>query len=157
GPPAASTRSMAPAPEDVPLGRLPLPVREDVRAVLEKPTLAARGPGEQFACRPEQYYWFLDHPDRAVLAWRRLGAKCVGIQDQGNGVFGFTDETGTINWQTVYRDGDKRVWYAWGKVKPTPLLPSVPVRAVVVLHHSEHHAGDGGTQIHHYCDLYIHT
>src|SRR5687767_573088 len=48
--------------------------RDQVKDVVDKATLFARGPGEAFHCKPEHYYWFLDHPDRAVQAWRRLGA-----------------------------------------------------------------------------------
>lgn len=147
-----------PSADAVPLGHLPPSVRAEVRGVLEKPTLAAQGPPEVFLCKPEQYYWFLDHPDRAVTAWRRLGAKCVSIIDQGNGLFSWSDDAGSlVTWTTVYHDGDKRVWYAWGKVRAAPLLPLVPVRVVLVLHHRERPAANGGALIQHHCDLFVHT
>jgi hypothetical protein len=91
-------------------------------------------PAEAFACEPAVYYWFLDHPDRAVTAWRRLGAKCLTITDRGGGRFGWADENGSdIVWETVYRTPELRIWYAEGKARPGPLMPLVPVRAVVLL------------------------
>src|SRR5207253_7653848 len=86
--------SARPSPDVVPLAKLPVPVRDEIRAVIERPTISAQGPAEVFTCKPEQYYWFLDHPDRAVTAWRRLGAKCVSINAQGNGLFAWTDDVG---------------------------------------------------------------
>src|SRR5206468_1809810 len=47
------------------LAELPAGVQEGARAVLEKPTLTARGPGERFACRPATYRWLLEHPGGA--------------------------------------------------------------------------------------------
>src|SRR5262245_5182940 len=85
----------------VPLNELPPHVREGARLTLEKPTLFSHGPAESFVCDPSVYYWFLDHPDRAVTAWRRLGAKCVSISDRGGGRFGWSDESGgDIVWET---------------------------------------------------------
>src|SRR5258708_1845776 len=41
------------------------------KKMMENPTVQARGPMDTFTCTPEQYYWLLDNPDRAVAAWRR--------------------------------------------------------------------------------------
>ena len=79
------TRSQVPASPPI----FPIPVQElsarqqAVQQILRDPTLVARGPAEKFACKPEHYYFFLEHPDRAVTAWRKLGAKCVAITDKG--------------------------------------------------------------------------
>src|SRR5262249_37609940 len=75
----------------LPLGELPAEVREKVRQVLDKPTITVRGPSESFACVPATYHWLLEHPDRGVQAWRKLGARCVSIDDLGNGSFGWSD------------------------------------------------------------------
>jgi hypothetical protein len=77
----------APFPPGIPWQELTEQGREQVLAVIDKPTLAARGPADTFPCNPEQYLWFLDHPDRAVTAWQRLGAKCVTITPRGDGRF----------------------------------------------------------------------
>src|SRR5262245_59214662 len=78
--------------------------RAVVEDVMSKATLVARGPRESFPCRPEHYYWFLDHPDRAVVAWRRLGAKCVSITSKAPGLYQWSDDAGSeVIWETVAR------------------------------------------------------
>jgi hypothetical protein len=158
-----TVRAQAPAapPWDaapVPLEQLPTSVRESVRKTLDRPTFHAHGPAESFLCSPPQYHWFLDHPDRAVVAWRRLGAKCVDIQDRGLGRFGWSDTLGSnISWTTVYRDGHMRVWLAEGRVRPGTLLPYLPVRAVVVLRYSEESDSTGQPFMRHQAELFLHT
>jgi hypothetical protein len=142
----------------VPVEVLPPHVQEGARLAVEKATLFSHGPAESFSCDPAVYYWFLDHPDRAVTAWRRLGAKCLSISDRGGGKFGWSDEHGSdIVWETVYRTPTLRVWYAEGKVRPAPLLPLAPVRALVLLHHTEGRARDGSPVIRHQADMFLRT
>jgi hypothetical protein len=142
----------------VPVDELPEKLRDGVRLCLDKPVLFTRGPAETFVSRPEVYYWFLDHPDRAVIAWQRLGAKCVGINDRGGGRFGWSDEHGSdLVWETVHRTPTGRVWYAQGKVRPAPLLPLVPVKAVVILRHVEGKNARGDTTLVHQADMFLHT
>jgi hypothetical protein len=142
----------------VPLHQVAPQHREHVRHVLEQPTLTAHGPMEIFACRPEVYRWFLDHPDQAVPLWRRLGARCMDITDQGDGRFGWADTHGSqVHWQTVCDEPRLRIWYAEGSVRPGPLLPLVPARAVVVLRHVEGHGLDGRTLVRHQADMYVQT
>src|SRR5437667_5513542 len=71
------------APTRLPLKLLPIDARENVRQVLQHPILYAHGPAETFAGDPNLYRWLLDHPDRAVLAWRRLGSPCTEITNKG--------------------------------------------------------------------------
>jgi hypothetical protein len=154
--PSAADRARAAA--TVPLDRLPLHVRDGARVTIEKPTVYSHGPAETFACDPAVYYWFLDHPDRAVAAWRRLGAKCVSISDRGNGRFGYADEAGSdLVWETVFRAPNLRIWYAEGKVKASPLLPLVPVKAVVLLRHAEGRGREGTPVIQHQTDMFLRT
>lgn len=142
----------------VPLQELPAEVREPVRRVVEQPTLFSQGPTEDFAGRSELYEWFLDHPDRAAVAWRRLGAPCLEIADQGGGFFSWSDGQGTnVRWETVFRGVGLRVWYAEGSGRPAPLLPSVPLRAVVVLRHGERHDAAGRCRLSHQADLFLQT
>jgi len=146
------------AAAQVPLAEVPAAVRASVHLVLNRPTLFARGTAEIFPCRPSQYYWFLDHPDRVMLAWRRLGAKCMPITPRGDGRFGWTDEQGSdFVWQTVYHNSQLRVWYAEGNVRPAPFLPMVPVRAVVVLHHVEGKDETGATIMNHHAEAFLQT
>jgi hypothetical protein len=155
-PPAAPAQGFVAAP--VPLDELPPGVRERVRAVLDHPTLSSRGPMEAFHCRPALYYWLLDHPDLAVRLWRGLGARCTDIYPRGEGSFTWKDaQSGEVHWDTVLRTARQRVWYAEGKVRPGVLLPSVSIRAVVVLNHQEGTDGSGKPAVRHQMDLILHT
>jgi hypothetical protein len=142
----------------VPLQDVPSRFREGVKTTLEKPALFTQGPVENFICAPHFYYWLLEHPDRGVLAWRRLGAQCVMIVDRGAGRFGWTDEHGSdLQWEAVYHSNDSHIWYAEGKVRPAPLLPLVPVKAVVVLRYSEQTGPNGEKMMQHQADMFLHT
>src|SRR5262245_1531259 len=50
----------APLASQVPLEQLSNNVREQVRAVIEQPTLSGCGPSEEFSGRWESYQWLLD-------------------------------------------------------------------------------------------------
>jgi hypothetical protein len=142
----------------VPLDEVAPAVRDKVRAILERPTLCTRGQPETFACEPRMYQWVLDHPDRAAVAWRRLGAKVVDITNRGNGMFSWSDNQGSeLRWQTVYRGQNMRVWHAEGKVRPGALLPLVAVQAVLVLHHTDGRDADGQPILRHQAELILHT
>jgi hypothetical protein len=146
------------AAASVPLEELPPRLRGSVKRVLDKPTLFTRGPAEVFTCCPTIYQWLLDHPDQAVLVWRRLGAKCMDIHDQGGGVFAWSDGQGSeVRWWTIHRSAAKRIWYAEGNVRVAGVLPMVPVRGVVVLHHAPAQNPEGRTVMRHQADLFLHT
>src|SRR5262245_45032797 len=132
------------------LDEVPEAYSRPMRAVLAKPTLRVHGPAETFRCDPALYQWLLDHPDRAVKAWVRLGAKCMMIADRGNGRFGCKDGQGSdVHWDTVLSDKSKRVWYAEGVVKPGPLLPTVPVQAILVMNIQHGHNQTGQRAVRH--------
>lgn len=142
----------------LPYEELPAGVREQVRQVLEHPTLHTRGAAEAFNCQPAMYYWLLDHPDRAATVWRRLGAKCIDMQDRGGGRFGWSDGQGSdVHWDTIHTGPRQRVWYAEGKVRPALLSPAVPFQAVVVLHYAEGKDADGKPVLRHQAELTLHT
>jgi hypothetical protein len=128
------------------------------RQVMAKPTLFCHGPAEVFVGRPALYYWLLDHPDRGAQAWRRLGAPCLGITERAPGRFGWTDSAGSdVSWETVYRDGGTRVWYAEGKVRPFLFFPSFPVRVVVVLRYTDAPDLHRRTLLRQQADVYLHS
>lgn len=140
------------------LEAVPPDYRDRVRAVLERPTLHARGPLETFRCQVAMYHWLLDHPDRAVRGWLKMGAKCARIGDRGNGRFGWKDEQGSdVYWDTVVRGSRQHVWYAEGGVRVGPLLPLIPVRAVVILYIQEGHDATGRAAIRHDGELVVRT
>jgi len=128
------------------------------KQIMVKPTVQAKGPAEVFACTPEQYYWLLDNPDRAVYAWRRLGAKCVTIQRRDPGKFRYVDEAGSdVTWETIHQAPGLRIWYAEGKVKPTAVLPLVPLKAIVILRYSEGKTPEGLIVVKHQTEMVVHT
>ena len=145
--PKAAAKPLA-VPIDPPaafLDALDAKYRDAVRSVLRSPTLTAKSAEEAFFAQPSLYDWFLDRPDRAALAWRRLDVPCAEVLDQGNGAFGYRDELGTeVSWRAVGRFADGVVWYATGKVKPAALLPVVPVKAVAILKCPRQPAGLSG-------------
>jgi hypothetical protein len=159
-PPSSDKMEKARAAANVPLPAIPDNFREGVRLTIEKTSLFTQGPVEAFACQPQVYYWLLEHPDRGVYAWRRLGAQCVMISDRGAGRFGWTDEHGShLQWETVYNSSSCRIWYAEGKVRPALLMPLVPVKALVVLRFAEQDTPivKGGKMMHHQADMFLYT
>jgi hypothetical protein len=118
--------------------------REAVLAVVRKPTIATRGTHEDVLCTAAVYDWLLIHPDRTSLAWQRLKFPCVTIENPGKGSFSWGDGEGSeLAWRQVGSFPDGLVWYATGKVKPSAVTPSVPVRAVVVMMHPRQPLGNG--------------
>ncbi len=144
--------------EPLPLNDIPAAEREKVRQVISQPTFKGRGAGEAFGGRPELYDWLLDHPDRALAAWRRLGAIASEIVNHGNGRFSWSDAHGsTVYWHTVYDHKNLRIWYAEGKVRPAAFMPLVPVRAVLVLRHGDMPEGNGRSLLIHQTELFVET
>jgi hypothetical protein len=142
----------------LPLDQVADGVRERVRLVVDRPTVYTRGPAEEFPCHPAVYFWLLEHPDRAILAWRRLGARCLDVTDQGNGRFSCGDTAGNeIHWDTVYCGPRYRIWYAEGTFHPGRLIPTIHVQAVVVLRHIESRDENDRPVMRHQADLMIHT
>jgi hypothetical protein len=157
---AGAQEPVKPSPPSrrLPLESLPEALRDRIRLVVDAPTMAARGQPESFICRPTTYHWLLEHQDRAVLLWRRLGARCVEITDRGAGRFGWSDDQGSdVHWDTVYQDGEMRIWFADGKVRPAALLPLVPVQAVVVLHYTEDSSQNSRVWMRHQAELFLRT
>jgi len=142
----------------IPLNDVAEAVRERVRSVVEQPTISASGPMDEFIGQLVHYQWFLEHPDRAAQAWRRLGAPCLNITARGEDHFGWMDSHGNdVTWETVYRGPSMRIWYAEGKARPGMLFPPLPVRAVVVLYYRERRGLFGETHIQHHADLFVQT
>jgi hypothetical protein len=151
--------TMPAAPARVSLADVVEPAfRDAVLKVARQPTISTRGMSDEVVCSPTFYEWLLDHPDRVSLAWRRLKVPCVEITDLGNGKFFWADGEGSeLTWQAVGRFPDGLVWYATGKVKPAPVGPTFPVRAVVVLAHTRQPRGDGSATIRPVVQAYLHT
>jgi hypothetical protein len=140
----------------VPLDALNPNLRERVKKVITQPTLVTHAPVEEFQASPKMYRWLMDHPDRAVQAWQRLGVACSPITDRGQGRFGWTDDQGSdVVWSTIADGPQARIWYAEGQVHPGPLMPTIPVRAVVVMRHRLPDGEQG--KIQHEIDIFCHA
>ena len=119
--------------------------------------MAAHGPLEIFTCKPETYRYLMDHPDKTVKLWRRLGAKCIEIEDRGGGVFGWKEGVSDVHWEVVRDAPHQRVWYAEGLYKPALLVPAVSFKAVLVLDYVEGKDGTGKSAVRHQMQLILHT
>jgi hypothetical protein len=140
----------------VPLDALSPNLRDRVKKVITQPTLVTHAPAEEFLASPKMYRWLMDHPDRAAAAWQRLGIPCSPITDRGQGRFGWSDNQGSdVVWSTIAESPRARVWYAEGQVHPGALMPTIPVRAVVVI---RYHLPDGEQgKIQHEIDVFCHA
>lgn len=152
---AAAAQEKA-APRVVPVERMPGPYRDRVAKVIQAPTLTAYAVPEELPLGI--YDWLLEHPDRAALAWRRLGINCAEIQNLGHDRFGWGDNQGTaVTWAAVYRDDGMHVWYAEGQAKPTPVLPTVPFKAVAVIWHGRKSDAGGNPVVKHDAHVFLQT
>jgi len=130
--------------------------RDSVAKIIQRPTVVAQAPAEEFT--QGIYDWLLEHPDRASLAWRRLGIPCAQISETTPGRFGWSDGQGTeVTWRTVSLSREQRVWYAEGHARLGPMLPSVPIKAVVVLNHPRRVGLDGQRIVSQETNVYLQT
>src|SRR5262245_17280946 len=145
-------------PLPVPLESMPGVTRDALVKVIKDPTITAVSPADDFVAQPDMYQWLLDHPDRTAAAWRKLGIGAVEIKPLKDGRFYWKDDNGSeLVWQTVARGPSGRVWYAEGRVKPGPFLPSFPVTAVAVLNHADKPKDKGDATITHQIEVFLRT
>jgi hypothetical protein len=128
--PASATSS--PASPSI-LQSVASPYRQAVREVIQDATLSARATEEPFLAHPNIFDWLTEHPDRASLAWLRMGVPCVEIRQLPDGRFHWKDDGSELTWRLVGRFEHGMIWYATGSVKPGALIPAIPVKAVAVL------------------------
>jgi hypothetical protein len=142
----------------LPIDKLPSELGERVSTIVDHPALYTHGPTEEVLCDPATYFWLLDHPDRATLAWRRLGAKCVDIQNCGDDCFSCSDPNGNdVRWSTIYRSPEMRIWYAEGSIKVGSLLKPVTGEAILVVRHTEAKDAKGRDIVRQQTDMILHA
>jgi|SRR5262245_35102175 len=145
-------------PLPVPLEAMPGVTRDALAKVMKDPTITAVSPPDEFVANTDMYQWLLDHPDRTSAAWRKLGVGAVEIKPLKDGRFFWKDDHGSeLVWQTVARGPSGRVWYAEGRVKPGPFMPSFPVTAVAVLNHADKARDAGDSTIKHQIEVFLRT
>lgn len=142
----------------VSLDGVPRATRDAIEEVVKKPTISATAPLEEFTSTAAMYLWLLDHPNRVSLAWQRLNVGAIDITAMRDGRFAWKDELGSeLVWSTVAKNGEGRIWFAEGKVKPAVLLPKVPVKAVAVLRHGIRKNDLGEPMIRHQVEVFLQT
>lgn len=140
----------------IPYESIPAEYRDRVSRIIQRPTISARAAPEEF--HEGIYSWLLEHPDRASLAWRRLGFPCAAITARQPEGFGWTDGQGTeIAWRTALKNEDMHIWIAEGQGKLGPMLPPIQVRAVAVLHHNHRPLLDGRCTVTQHTEIYLQT
>jgi hypothetical protein len=151
-----SRPSKVPLPVD--LETLPETTRDAIAKVMQQPTITAVAPMEEFHSTGPMYLWLLDHPDRVSFAWKRLKVGAIDIGALDGDRFNWRDDQGSdLTWKTVAKNGEGRIWYAEGKVRPAALLPLVPVRAVAVLRHGVTKNEQGDPMIRHQVEVFLQT
>ncbi len=156
--PSVSRVSYSPPP--VTLDEIPPAYREKCQDLLEKPTYRHQGESELFVARAGTYVWLLDNPEKAVALWKSLGAQCAPVERRGEQSYGWKDANGSdLHWDTIVRTGDRRIWYAEGKVKPAMLIPGANVRALIIVHHQLEagHIVEGRDRIRHRVEFILQT
>jgi hypothetical protein len=141
----------------VPVDQLKDPIRSQVVKVLQKGQLFERGKPEAFPCKPAVYRWLLDSPDASLFAWQKLGATRAHIVRQADGsYYGSDGHGGELRWRLVATGPMTRIWYAEGSGSLGPLMPTITVRAVVLLTFNDTRGTDGRVGIRHRLDLFAH-
>ncbi|HVK08583.1 MAG TPA: hypothetical protein VM597_07375, partial [Gemmataceae bacterium] len=142
----------------VALDAMPAVTREALSKVMKDPTITAVSDPDEFVAHPDTYQWCLDNPDRTGSAWRKLGVGAIEIKRLKDGRFFWKDDNGSeLVWQTVAKGPTGRVWYAEGRVRPAPLMPTVPVTAVAVLNHADRPRSVGDSVIKQQVEVFLHT
>jgi len=129
----------------VPLEKLPEAFRQKVGDVLDQSaSIYSRSAVTAFPCKPAVYHWLVENPHWGFRAWKALGSKCATVEMKDGGCFVGTDNSGSeFKVQTIYREPGRRIWYAEGMAKPTPLSAPVNVKAVLLLKYQEVQGVDG--------------
>lgn len=139
----------------IPLEKLSEPVRNKINFVLKHAQLFHRSKTEAFPCNPDVYRWLLESPDASLFAWKKLGATKANITRQDNGAFLGTDGAGgELRWHLVATGPLTRIWYAEGSGRIGPLLPTMTIRAIVVLNFQDVKGIDGRNGIKHHIELF---
>jgi len=137
-------------PPRIPMQYVPPELRPGVQSVLDRPSLTAHGPSEQFNCVPAMYCHLLAHPEQAVKLWRLIGARVADIEELGKGAYRYTDGQGSdVRWHALPCGRGLHVWYAEGKAKATRLLPAASFKAVLVMQYQSGRDADGVIAVKH--------
>ncbi len=131
----------------VPFDRIPPPVQERLRDVIDHAAFQRAVQGLTFRSHEPVFLYFLDHPDFAAAAARALKVAQYRVEQRPGGAYWGDDARGAKGiFEVVYADAHKRVVYAQGTYD-TRWLPTIYARIVLILDFEHRHGADGQSRV----------
>jgi hypothetical protein len=140
----------------VPIEKLPASHQKRVTDLLDQSSsIYSRGSSAAFPCAPAVYKWLVDNPHWGFRAWKALGSKCATLERNADGTFVGKDTTGSeFKLELLYNEAGRRIWYAEGMARPTPISTPLQVRAVLLLRFQEVTGVDGRVGVRQRAELF---
>ncbi len=131
----------------VPFDRIPPPVQERLRGVMDHAVFQRAVHSLTFRSHEPVFLYFLDHPAFAAAVARALKVAQYRVEPRTDGTYWGDDARGATGiFEVVYADPHKRVVHAQGTYD-TKWLPTVYARLVLVLDFEHRHGADGQSRV----------
>ena len=132
---------------NVPFERMPPPVQDRLRDVMDHAVFQRAVQGLTFHSDEPVFLYFLDHPDFAAAAARALGVARYRVEPRSGGTYWGDDTRGAKGiFEVVYADRGKRVVHAQGTYD-TRWLPTIHARIVLILDFAHRTGPDGESYV----------
>jgi hypothetical protein len=132
---------------NVPFERIPPPVQDRLRDVMDHAVFQRSVQGLTFHSYEPVFLYFLDHPDFAAAAARTLGVARYRVEPRSGGTYWGDDSRGATGiFEVVYADRGKRVVHAQGTYD-TRWLPTIRARIVLILDFAHRTEPDGESSV----------
>jgi len=132
---------------NVPFERMPPPVQDRLRDVMDHAVFQRAVQGLTFHSYEPVFLYFLDHPDFAAAAARALGVARYRVEPRSGGTYWGDDTRGAKGiFEVVYADRGKRVVHAQGTYD-TRWLPTIHARIVLILDFAHRTGPDGESYV----------
>jgi hypothetical protein len=131
----------------VPFDRIPPPVQERLRDVIDHAAFQRAVQGFTFRSHEPVFLYFMDHMDFAAAAARALGVAHYRVERRADGTYWGDDARGAQGIiEVAYADPRKRVVYAQGTYD-TKWLPTIHGRIVLILDFEHRNGPDGQSYV----------
>ena len=131
----------------VPFDRIPPPVQERLRDVIDHAAFRRAVQGLTFRSREPVFLYFLDHPDFAAGVARALEVAQYRVERWPGGAYWGDDARGAKGiFEVVYADPHKRVVHAQGTYD-TKWLPTIHARIVLILEFEHRNGAHGQSHV----------
>ncbi len=131
----------------VPFDRIPHPVQERLRDVIDHAVFQRAVQGLTFRSHESVFLYFLEHPDFAAAVARTLKVAQYRVEQRPGGTYWGDDARGAKGiFEVVYADAHKRVVYAQGTYD-TRWLPTIHARLVLILDFEHRNGADGQSRV----------